>query len=301
MTATSRTWPAWSTTVHVAVSDPGALDTACLVVRDEMARTARAADRFDRTSELSVVSAAEGRPVAVSPHFVRLLRMALDAAEVTGGLVDPTLGAQLNAVGYDRDIADVRRQPGRAEPPRPATGGWQQVALTEETVQLPAGVLLDLGATAKALTADLAAAGAARRSGSNVLVSLGGDIAVEGGRWRVQVGEQPAPDNSDDGPYVDVSTGGLATSTTLARAWTVDGNPAHHLIDPRTGAPADGPWRTATVAAVSARDANVASTAAVILGADAEHWLAARRLPARLVARDGTVRAVAGWPAEEAA
>ncbi len=98
-----------------------------------------------------------------------------------------------------------------------------------------------------------------------------------------------------------MSTGGLATSTTLARAWTVDGHPAHHLIDPRTGAPADGPWRTATVAAASALDANVASTAAVILGADAEDWLAARRLPARLVARDGTVRAVAGWPAEDAA
>ncbi len=124
MTATSRTWPAWSTTVHVAVSDPGALDTACLVVRDEMARTARAADRFDRTSELSVVNAAEGRPVAVSPDFVRLLRMALDAAEATGGLVDPTLGAQLHAAGYDRDIAEYADSPAAPSHrgPPPAAG-----------------------------------------------------------------------------------------------------------------------------------------------------------------------------------
>jgi thiamine biosynthesis lipoprotein len=298
VTATSRAWPAWSTTVRVAVTDLGALEAACLVVRDEMARTARAADRFDAASELSAVNAAQGDPVAVSPGFIRLVRVALDAAQITDGLVDPTLGAQLHAAGYDRDIAEVRRKPRRAGPPRPATGAWQQVTLSTQQVRVPAGVLLDLGATAKALTADRAAARAARRTGSNVLISLGGDVAVAGGRWRVQVGEHPG---DDDGPYVELAGGGLATSTTLARSWTVDGQPAHHLIDPRSGRPADGPWRTVTVAAASALDANVASTAAVILGSDAEDWLAARRLPARLVAHDGTVRAVAGWPAEEAA
>ena len=301
MTATSRTWPAWSTTVHVAVTDPRALDAACLVVRDEMARTARAADRFDpHLRALRGERRGRDAPSPSPPTFVRLLRAALDAAEATGGLVDPTLGAQLRAAGYDRDIAEVRRQPGRAA----ATAtrhqdAWQQVALTDAQVRVPAGVLLDLGATAKALTADLAAARAARRTGSNVLVSLGGDIAVAG--RQVAGAGRRAPGRDDDGPYVELATGGLATSTTLARAWTVDGRPAHHLIDPRTGAPADGPWRTATVAAASALDANVASTAAVILGASAEAWLAARRLPARLVAHDGTVRTVAGWPAEEAA
>ena len=299
MTAAFLTWAAWLTTVHVAVTDPSALEAACLVVRDEMARTARAADRFDPASELSTVNAANGRPVAVSPDFVRLLRVALDAAEATGGLVDPTLGAQLRAAGYDRDIAEVRRQPGRARPAQRARDAWRRVALTDEHVEVPAGVLLDLGATAKALTADLAAARAARRTGAGVLVSLGGDIAVAGGRWRVQVGEHQDPDSDDGGPYVELKTGGLATSTTVARTWTVDGRPAHHLIDPRTGRPADGPWRTATVAAASALDANVASTAAVILGSGAVDWLAARRLPARLVASDGIVRAVAGWPLEE--
>jgi thiamine biosynthesis lipoprotein len=298
MTPASRTWPAWSTTVHVAVSDPAALDAACGTVRDDMARTARAADRFDPASELSTVNAARGQQVSVSPVFARLLRVALDAAEATAGLVDPTLGAQLRAAGYDRDIAEVRRQPGPAGPVSPAGGGWQQVVLTGTSVRLPRGALLDLGATAKTLTADLAADRAARRTGAAVLVSLGGDVAVSGGRWRVQVGEHPA---DDDGPYVALTTGGLATSTTLARTWTVDDRVAHHLIDPRTGEPAHGPWRTATVAAASALDANVASTAAVVLGADAEAWLAGHGLPSRLVAHDGTVRAVAGWPAEAAA
>ena len=114
----------------------------------------------------------------------------------------------------------------------------------------------------------------------------------------MQVAERP---DEDDGPYVEVSSGGLATSTTLARRWAVGDREAHHLLDPRTGQPTDGPWRTATVAAASALEANVASTAAVVLGEHAEAWLAARRLPARLVATDGGVRTVAGWPAEVAA
>ncbi len=299
MSAAHRTWSAWSTTVHVAVDDPAALTSACDAVRDEMARTAGAADRFDPTSELSRLASAGGLPVTVSPTFARLLRAALDAAEATGGLVDPALGAHLRAMGYDRDIADVRRQPPTgARPHRPAPGSWRQVVLTGGQVSVPAGVLLDLGATAKAMTADLAAAAAARRTGSAVLVSLGGDVAISGGTWQVQVGEHP---DEDDGRYVELSSGGLATSTTLVRHWTIGNRTAHHLLDPRTGKPAEGPWRTATVAAASALDANVASTAAVVLGEQAEVWLARRRLPARLVGTDGAVRTVAGWPSEEAA
>jgi thiamine biosynthesis lipoprotein len=264
-----------------------------------MARTASAADRFDPGSELSRLAGSAGRAVTVSPTFARLLRAALDAAEATGGLVDPTLGAHLRAVGYDRDIAEVRRQPHAETRTQQSTpGGWCQVVLTDEQVCVPAGVLLDLGATAKALTADLAAAAAARRTGSAVLVSIGGDVAIAGGTWQVQIAEHP---DEDDGPYVELSSGGLATSTTLARRWAVGDSEAHHLLDPRTGRPADGPWRTATVAAASALDANVASTAAVVLGDQAEAWLADRCLPARLVSTDGGVRTVAGWPAEVAA
>ena len=299
MTAAHRAWSAWSTTVHVAVAHPAALTSACHVVRDEMDRTARAADRFDPSSELSRLAGTAGRTVTVSPTFARLLRAALDAAEATGGLVDPTLGAHLRAVGYDRDIVEVRRQPpAAARTHRPAQGGWRQVVLSGAQVCVPDGVLLDLGATAKALTADVAAAAAERRTGSAVLVALGGDVAVAGGSWQVQVAERP---DEDDGPYVEVSSGGLATSTTLARRWTVGDREAHHLLDPRTGQPTAGPWRTATVAAASALDANVASTAAVVLGEHAEAWLAGRRLPARLVATDGRVRTVAGWPSEVAA
>jgi thiamine biosynthesis lipoprotein len=85
-----------------------------------------------------------------------------------------------------------------------------------------------------------------------------------------------------------VHGGGVATSSTTVRPG--------HIIDPATGAPVESPWRTVTVAARTCVTANTASTAAIVLGEDAPKWLADRAFPARLVARDGTVIRVAGWP-----
>jgi thiamine biosynthesis lipoprotein len=170
-------------------------------------------------------------------------------------------------------------------------------------VRLPAGIRLDLGATAKALAADRAAAAAARAGGgAGVLVSLGGDIALGGpapaAGWAVHVAEDHRAGPDAPGQTIALRSGGLATSSTTVRRW---GPGAHHIIDPATGLPAGGCWRTASVAAGSCVDANIASTAAIVRGASAAAWLAEWRMPARLVGRDGAVLAVAGWPREPVA
>jgi thiamine biosynthesis lipoprotein len=72
----------------------------------------------------------------------------------------------------------------------------------------------------------------------------------------------------------------------------------HHLIDPATGLPATSCWRTVSVTAASCVDANIASTAAILRGTSAPDWLGALGLPARLVAQDGHVTVVGGWPGE---
>jgi thiamine biosynthesis lipoprotein len=95
--------------------------------------------------------------------------------------------------------------------------------------------------------------------------------------------------------------GAVATSSVTVRRWRRGGAVLHHIVDPRTGRPADGPWRTATVVAATCADANAASTAAIVAGAGAEEWLAATGLPARLTGHDGGVRALNGWPGPEAA
>jgi thiamine biosynthesis lipoprotein len=209
--------------------------------------------------------------------------------------------------------SELARPAGRTLPARAASGStyqptpprlvrrasWRDVELDEQhhLLSLPEGVLLDLGATAKAFAADRAAARVHDAVGMPVLVSLCGDIAVAGTRtgepWTVLVVETA---DQTDGPLVEVHDGGLATSTTRARRWLQSGRPMHHLLDPVTGLPAPEVWRTVTVAAATCVDANTASTATVVKGADGLPWLESTGLPARVVAADGTVRVVSGWP-----
>jgi thiamine biosynthesis lipoprotein len=168
-------------------------------------------------------------------------------------------------------------------------------------VRLPRGVELDLGATAKALTSDLAAAAASKAvGGSGVLVSLGGDIAVAGEApiqgWSIQTSDDSAAPIDDAEEAISITSGGVASSSTTVRRWTRGGVVLHHIIDPTTGLPADSCWRTVSVVAATCVDANIASTAAIVMGRKAISWLEAGRLPTRLVDLAGNVHRVAGWP-----
>ena len=170
---------------------------------------------------------------------------------------------------------------------------------------LPAGVRLDLGATAKGVGSDRAARAARSASAKpgGILVSLGGDIAVAGtpprAGWPITVADAPELAGAPGGQLVRIARGGIATSSISCRQWRRGGQALHHIVDPRTGMPATGPWRTVTAAAATCADANAATTAAIVAGEQAERLLAAAALPARLVAHDGTVRVLCGWPAAD--
>ena len=300
------TFPALGTFATVLVTGPDTLGPAHQVLAAELAAMDAACSRFRRDSELWRVNHARGRPVTVSPLFADALTVALDAAELTDGDVDPTCGQSLVRLGYDRDFALARRptDPLR-QPPMPA-GGWRRVELDRghPAVRVPAGILLDLGATAKALAADRAAAAVQAAVGGGVLVNLGGDIRVAGdppdGGWPVGVADDADFDTSTASvrprQVVMVRDGGLATSSPLGRTWRRGDARLHHIVDPVTGRPARSCWRTASVAAASCVGANIASTAAILRGERAIRWLERLGLPARLVRHDGTVVTVAGWP-----
>jgi len=304
MTA-STSWPALGTNATVVVADPAGLAAACRSVQAVLEEIDRAASRFREDSEISRVNAAAGAPVLVSEAFVRTARCALRAARITGGDLDPTIGASLRIAGYDRDFALVG--PGAAVRFAGAAG-WRCVELDDarRIVRVPAGVELDFGATAKALAADVAAARArARIAGGGVLVSLGGDIATAGPApadgWSVHVTDDHAAGPGAPGQTIALRSGGLATSSTTRRRWTRGSTNVHHILDPATGAPVREHWRTVSVAAACCVDANIASTTAIIRGAAAPAWLEGCGLPARLVAAGGTVTVTSGWPAGERA
>jgi thiamine biosynthesis lipoprotein len=297
---------AFGTFGALLVTRQAAALSALDILRRELRAIDMACSRFRPDSELAHLNRSSGRPHQISVLLAQALAVALRAAAATDGDVDPTCGRSLVQLGYDRDFADViRREPGVAAAPRPA-GGWQRVELDPVTltVRVPAGVLLDLGATAKAFAADRAAAAIAAAAETGVLVNLGGDIALAGppppGGWRIEIDADGGDAGPGDGshPVVALWDGGLATSSTGSRAWSNGGQRVHHILDPRTGAPADSCWAAASVAAASCVDANAASTAAIIRSAAAPGWLASLGLPARLVSSTGAVRTVGAWPDE---
>ena len=294
---------ALGTSARVVVWPPEHLGTACAATDDVLHALDRQASRFRADSELSQVHRAGGGLFLLGDGLAGAVGVALAAARWTGGLADPTVGDAVIRLGYDRDFAAIDPRPG--EPPAapvPAPG-WQRVRLDGPLLRLPADIRLDLGATAKGVGADRAvrAVTAATGFAGGVLVSLGGDIAVGGtaprGGWPVTVAEAPDRADSPRSQLVRLAGGGVATSSVTCRRWRRGGEELHHIVDPRTGRPAGGPWRTASVAAATCADANAAATAAIVAGEQAESWLAGASVPARLVSHHGYIRLVGGWPA----
>ncbi len=293
---------ALGTSARVAVWPPGNLGVACAAVDDVLAALDQQASRFREDSELSWLHGAGGGIFMLSDGLAEAVGVALAAARWTGGRTDPTVGDALISLGYDRDFAAIDQQ--RGEPPAaPAPApGWHRIRLDGPLLRLHPGVRLDLGATAKGVGSDRAvrAVMSATEHEGGVLVSLGGDIAVAGtpprDGWPVTVAEAPDQAGPPLPQLVRLPGGAIATSSVTCRRWRRGGVMLHHIVDPGTGRPADGPWRTASVAAATCADANAAATAAIVAGRQAVSWLTGAGLSARLVGRDGEVCCLGGWP-----
>jgi thiamine biosynthesis lipoprotein len=311
---------------HARATYGDALTQAREILERQLDEVDRVCSRFREDSELMRVNAHAGRTVRVDPRLIEAIALALRAAELTDGDLDPTVGAALLLAGYDRDIQLLER----ASPPHRGThagtcsapvaapnirartiGGWRTVELDRErsTLRIPRGTKLDLGATAKAWAADRAALAIYDTVGCGALVSLGGDISTAGpapteqpvgqqarAGWQIHVTDDHRSGLDSPGQTISIVCGGLATSSTTVRRWRHRDQTMHHIIDPASGTPAEEVWRTVSVAASDCADANIAATAAIVRGARAPEWLAELGLPARLVDRNGNVRTVGDWP-----
>ena len=298
MVATAR-WNALGTWCEVLTLDDQDLAAVAEVARALVADLDASCSRFRADSELSGL--AHGRPHRVTRLLAGAVAAALRTAEFSEGLVDPTVGAAMRAQGYDADLDEVRARVATVLPHAVAVPGWRSITLDTDRCMLtvPAGVELDLGASAKAWAADRIADACCDELGIGCLVNLGGDIAVRGavppGGWQIEIDDgRPGPQGR---PVISMGwPGGLATSSTVVRTWRTTEGEAHHILDPATGRPARRTWRTVTVAARSCERANAASTAAIVRGDSAPRWLTQRELPARLVHSGGVVVQTNGWP-----
>jgi thiamine biosynthesis lipoprotein len=292
---------ALGTRVDLLVTDPDALVAASRILLAELSRIDEVASRFRPDSEITRLHRAGGRQVRVSDDLLETVRVALHAAEASDGAVDPTVGSALIGLGYDRDFSMLAGGvPGRLPAPQ-AVPGWRTVEIDVEacTISVPSGVLLDLGATAKALAADRVAARVHQQCGCGVLVSMGGDLAVAGAPaegFAIELGEDCRGVVGGQADSVAVGIGGMATSGTQVRWWWLGDSRVHHLLDPATGLPVTPVWRTVTVCGATCVDANTASTASMVKGVEALPWLESLALPARLISVDGEVTTTAAWP-----
>jgi thiamine biosynthesis lipoprotein len=307
-------WTVWGLEATVTVTRPEAIADAVRLVRAVVAEVDAACSRFRTDSELARLGPQLAHGAAASPLLALLVQGALEAASLTGGDVDPTLGRDMDALGYDRDIVSVRVSPDTAAPTDRGTAravaagrgttrrpeGWRRVSVTGRTITVPSDIRLDLGATAKAIAADRAAARVHTELGCGVLVSLGGDLATAGpaprGGWQVTV-----QDLADDPAQQTTLAPGfaMATSSTQKRRWQHAGAQVHHILDPRFGLPAEPVWRSVTVAAPTCLEANAYTTAAVVRGFGAVDWFRHEDIPGRFVDRNGRTIHTGGWPAED--
>lgn len=222
--------------------------------------------RFDAGSELSRFNARAGQWVHISPELEELLRAALRAFETSGGLVHAGVLPALMAAGYDRTFAEVRPTAttilAAAVAPLP-----DLLDIAPGRAWLASGAAMDLGGLAKGWIADRAV----ERMGPNSLANCGGDLRAEGRGpygegWPVGFG----------GRTLALDGNGAATSGTAKRSW---GDGRHHLIDPRTGAPARTDLTEVSVLARSALEAELLAKTALMLGREqAERWLPARAM-----------------------
>jgi thiamine biosynthesis lipoprotein len=247
--------------------------------------------RFREDSELSRVNRAAGQWVTVSEVFAELLRISLDGARRSAGLFDPTLLRPLVAAGYDRDFREISgpdRGRGRYRMPdvrlRSRTGRWADVRLDGDRLLVPSGTWLDLGGIGKGWAVDLACNLAGELPWA--IVNAGGDLRV--------VGSPPScgVDVAVDDPEVPgaailgmrLETGSLATSSVNFRRWSRAGRLAHHIIDPRTGEPADTGVLQATAWAPDCAEAEIRAKWALLAGPPI-----VGHLPVALFMNDGRV------------
>jgi FAD:protein FMN transferase len=221
--------------------------------------------RFRPESELTRVNAASGHWTKISAPFEELVRLSLRHAAATEGLFDPTVLDAMLAIGYDKTFDEVLAGArGALHPPKPC-GRWKEVRCKPGSILLPEGVGLDFGGIAKGWTADEAAEAAVAAGLPWAIVSAGGDLRIAGDAPVLEIGVSDPEDFSSELTRLGLSEGGLATSSTLVRAW---GDGLHHLIDPRTGIPATTDVVQATVWAPTAAEAEVRAKWALLTGTE---------------------------------
>jgi thiamine biosynthesis lipoprotein len=289
---------AMGTTVHIRTV--GGRSTVAQQAQLRLAALESRWSRFRTGSDVSELNRSAGHWVPVASETILLLQRSMDAARATDGRFDPTVGAALIAHGYDRTFADVA-QHARDVVPHPAIdASWPaiEIDVATETACLPPGTVFDPGGIGKGLAADLVTQELADQV-DGILVNVGGDVRMSGASgdpagWVVTIDDPFNPEQ--ELTRLAIPGGAIATSSKQGRRWQTSTGSAHHIIDPRTGRPAEGTVAAVTVIAAEAWWAEVQATSLFLQGPDGLEQ-ADDTIEALVVLDDGTQLATPGMGA----
>jgi thiamine biosynthesis lipoprotein len=232
--------------------------------------------RFRKDSELSQLNRSEGKPFLASETLWEVTRLALLAVRSSDGLVNPAILPALMRAGYTDDFDRMRHSP------KAVAGDFSQNSInnipnvsniymdaTDHVISIPQGMQLDYGGIAKGWAAQRAAE--RLRAFGPSLVNVGGDLFITAQprheqAWKIGI-RDPLSDNHEI-ERIYVRLGGVATSGKDYRKWAVDGQMVHHIIDPRTGQPADTDVLSVTVIAPTTLLAEISTKVILILGSE---------------------------------
>jgi thiamine biosynthesis lipoprotein len=275
-----RAFRAMGTEIELLVEADGAHEQLA-AAEAEFHRLEAILTRFRPDSELSQLN--DSGAIEAGDDLLRVTEFALAAREETGGRFDPSVHDAVVAAGYDRTFDELPADGAVVSRARCAGA----VRVEDRHIELDPGVRLDFGGIGKGYAAERAADILA--VAGPCLVNAGGDVAIRGGAWPIGV------EAGEETLTVELTGGALATSGRDRRRWRRGGRELHHLIDPRTGAPADGDLLRATVVAADAVGAEVWAKALFLAGRAAAAAEADERgLPAVLVTRDGRTEIAGG-------
>lgn len=264
--------------------------------------------RFNEISELAALNRSGGAWFQASPELFEVMLLAQQLFRETGGLFDPAILPALENAGYDKCLDAIKLDgvsPVRSGQPGRSDFGAIRLDADRRGIYLPIGTRIDLGGIAKGWIAEQAARVLARFS-PVCAVNAGGDQFAVGvppeGAWPVAL-EDPY-DASTALAVLYLPAGALATSAVTRRRWQQAGRERHHLIDPRTGEPAETDWRSVTVIAPHAAQAEAYAKALLLAGRRDAAWLSDRRDDVTYFAVDaerrlwGSARAREYWHVE---